>query len=82
MNSNCQIREKSLYLKWCSLCASLPARQFLFPAYENMRVPPSPYNPPDALLMESVGVLADTVGWKIGIYGFARFKIIHSGCIC
>lgn len=31
MNSNCQIREKSLDLKWCSLCASLPARQFLFP---------------------------------------------------
>lgn len=67
MNSNCQIREKSLYLKWCSLCASLPARQFLFPAYENMRVPPSPYYPPppDALLMESVGVWQTLLDGKL-----------------
>lgn len=65
MNSNCQIREKSLYLKWCSLCASLPARQFLFPAYENMRVPPSPYKPLDALLMESVGVWQTLLDGKL-----------------
>lgn len=68
MNSNCQIREKSLYLKWCSLCASLPARQFIFPQMKTCMCPlpltPLPY-PPDAVLMESVGVWQTLMDGKL-----------------
>lgn len=56
MNSNCQIREKSLYLKWCSLCASLPARQFLFPHMKTC-VCPLPLTP------------LTLCWWKVWVFG-------------
>lgn len=57
---NCQIREKSLCVKWGSLYVSLPARRFLFLCMETCM-----------FLLRThcwggkCGCLADTVGWCV-----------------